>query len=87
MATDTVANQLLEAGSLMLVGMLVVFSFLSLLIVALRLLTWFCGRLPQEQHNYNNQIPNSESSLPASTAVPGAHVAAITAALKMHNKK
>ena len=82
--TTSVTQQLAEAASLMLVGMVVVFLFLTLLIFAVKGLTRFCQLLPQTD---NNNIPDTESSNKALVGVPQEHIAAITAAVAMHRKK
>jgi len=85
METSTITTQLAEAATLMLVGMLVVFVFLTMLIVAVNGLTWLCKRV---QKNKNNNQPKTESSntTMASAGVPQAHLAAITAAIAIHQK-
>ena len=48
MNSESVANLLIEAGSLMLIGMVFVFSFLGLLIVGIHLIARFCEAFPGE---------------------------------------
>ncbi|WP_345316559.1 OadG family transporter subunit [Ferrimonas gelatinilytica] len=73
---DTLLPQLLTAASVMLTGMVLVFLFLSLLVLGLKLLAHFCAP-PKEART---------GSLPAPP--PGhlsrRHLAAITAAIHQH---
>lgn len=46
MNSESVASLLVEAGSLMLIGMVFVFSFLGLLIVGIHLIARFCEAFP-----------------------------------------
>jgi len=48
MNSGSVASLLFEAGSLMLIGMVFVFSFLGLLIVGIHLIARFCEAFPGE---------------------------------------
>ena len=48
MDSGSVSNLLIEAGSLMLIGMLFVFAFLGLLIVGVHLIAKFCEAFPGE---------------------------------------
>ncbi|MEC8748782.1 MAG: OadG family transporter subunit, partial [Pseudomonadota bacterium] len=48
MDSGSVASLLFEAGSLMLIGMVFVFSFLGLLIVGIHLIARFCEAFPGE---------------------------------------
>ena len=48
MGSESVTSLLLEAGSLMLIGMVFVFSFLALLIVGIHLIAKFCEAFPGE---------------------------------------
>ena len=84
MTPVNVATQLAEAGSLMLVGMAVVFVFLTILIAAVNGLTWFCQTFLENTNN--TSTPNTESSSSAFAGVPKEHVAAISAAIEMHHK-
>ena len=77
-----VSELLVEAGILMAVGMLVVFLFLSLLIVAIKLLTKFAEAYPDPVKLTRNQI-NPINSNKTSPQV----IAAITAAVKQHKAR
>lgn len=86
MEQSAVTSLLLEAGSLMLIGMLFVFSFLGLLIIGVHLIAKFCDAFPGEA------IQASPQSKPKAVqpGVDGNIVAAITAAVHTHrqaNKK
>ena len=75
-----VSELLAEAGILMLVGMLVVFLFLSMLIVAIKLLTKFAEAYPDPIKPTRNEIKKPISSSKTSPQV----IAAITAAVKQY---
>jgi len=61
MNSGSVASLLFEAASLMLIGMVFVFSFLGLLIVGIHLIARFCEAFPGE--TAERRIPNSYSNL------------------------
>lgn len=82
MTADSVATQLADAASLMLAGMLVVFVFLTILIAAVNGLTWFCQTFLVSSGS--DSSPEQESSSSAFAGVPKEHVAAISAAIAMH---
>jgi len=69
-----VGELLLEAFGLMVIGMVTVYAFLGLLI----LMTHWCSRLLQ----------SSQPAVPpvaANDSIPAEHIAAITAAIHLHN--
>lgn len=79
-----ISSVLLEAGTLMLVGMVVVFLFLTMLIGAIKLLTKFAeaypdkvtpapARVPQQHNNSNQTSPQV--------------IAAISAAVKQYKSR
>ena len=74
-----ISELLLEAGLLMLVGMAVVFVFLTLLIFATKLLSKFAGQ---------EELPQTLPAHPTSgeQAVPEHVVAAISAAVHQYKK-
>ncbi|MDO6567210.1 OadG family transporter subunit [Alteromonas sp. 1_MG-2023] len=82
MGSESVTSLLLEAGSLMLIGMVFVFSFLALLIVGIHLIAKFCEAFPGK--------PVVEYAAPRRKAVQagvdGKVVAAITAAVHTHRQ-
>lgn len=82
MNIQTVSSLLMEAGSLMLIGMLFVFTFLGLLIVGVRLITICCNAFPSAE--VENTIPAPRAS--ASPNVDNKVVAAITAAIHTHRQ-
>jgi oxaloacetate decarboxylase gamma subunit len=72
-------DPLVAAGlQLMLVGMGTVFVFLSLLVLAVRVMSGVLGRLA---------LPQESSARDPSGGVPPAHVAAIVGALEKHTKR
>jgi oxaloacetate decarboxylase gamma subunit len=77
-----VSELLAEAGILMLVGMVVVFLFLSMLIVAIKLLTKFAEAYPDPIKPTRNEIkPISSSKISPQV------IAAITAAVKQYKAR
>lgn len=86
MEQSAVTSLLLEAGSLMLIGMLFVFAFLGLLIIGVQLITKFCNAFEGDAV----QPPTMSRPKAAQPGVDGNIVAAITAAVHTHrqaNKK
>jgi len=77
-----VSELLAEAGVLMLVGMLVVFLFLSMLIVAIKLLTKFAEAYPDPIKPTRNEIKPISSSKTSPQVI-----AAITAAVKQYKAR
>ena len=101
MNSESVANLLIEAGSLMLIGMVFVFSFLGLLIVGIHLIARFCEAFPGETPEPSASLKEPSASLkepsatsanlsPSNQAVqPGIYgsvVAAISAAIHIHRQ-
>jgi oxaloacetate decarboxylase gamma subunit len=82
-----VANALAEAANLLLVGMVVVFLFLSMLIGAITLIAWFNKLIPDESLNpLENQGKFTNSTLPNNQGVSPKIVAAISAAIFQHRQ-
>jgi oxaloacetate decarboxylase gamma subunit len=86
-----VANALAEAASLLLVGMVVVFLFLSMLIGAITLIAWINKLIPDEsldtaknQAKFTNKFTNS--TLPNNQSVSPKIIAAISAAIFQHRQ-
>jgi oxaloacetate decarboxylase gamma subunit len=77
-----VSELLAEAGILMLVGMVVVFLFLSMLIVAIKLLTKFAEAYPDPIKPTRNEIKPISSSKTSPQVI-----AAITAAVKQYKAR
>jgi len=82
METGSVTSLLLEAGSLMLIGMLFVFSFLGLLIIGIHLIARFCEAFPGESAP-EFSAPRRNVIQPG---IDGKVVAAITAAVHTHRQ-
>lgn len=73
---------LIEAGNLMLTGMVVVFVFLSILIITIKAMSKVLVNFqPSSLANKKSQ-PSSHNS-----AIPQAHIAAISAAIKQYRNK
>lgn len=85
------AEQLLEAGILLGVGMSVVFVFLTLLIGGIHCIAWIGRQFPEPvKINTQNTSASSQASATkkgTSTAVPDAIVKAITAAIHTHRRE
>ncbi len=77
-----VSELLAEAGILMLVGMVVVFLFLSMLIIAIKLLTKFAEAYP-------DPVPTAKAPIKPinSTQTSPQVIAAITAAVKQYKAR
>jgi oxaloacetate decarboxylase gamma subunit len=101
MNSESVANLLIEAGSLMLIGMVFVFSFLGLLIVGIHLIARFCEAFPGEtpEPSANLKEPSVNLKGPSATSanlspsnqavqpgIDGSVVAAISAAIHTHRQ-
>lgn len=82
METESIVLLLLEAGSLMLIGMLFVFSFLALLIVGIRAIARFCEAFPGEPAT-EYVVPRRS---PATSGIDDKVVAAISAAVHTHRQ-
>ena len=101
MNSESVANLLIEAGSLMLIGMVFVFSFLGLLIVGIHLIARFCEAFPGETPEPSASLKEPSANLkgPSATSanlspsnqavqpgIDGSVVAAISAAIHIHRQ-
>ncbi|WP_394174042.1 OadG family protein [Thalassotalea litorea] len=82
---ENIAETFMEAGSLMVVGMVFVFAFLSLLIVAINLLAKVARNFPDAK--VPEKLPRH---VPTNTTrdgdVPATVVAAITSAISQYRK-
>lgn len=79
------ASMLSEAATLFLVGMSVVFIFLSLLIGAINLIARVCAKYPEVQDSLVSRMPvQTVSSSPSTQNVSPSTVAAISAAIHQH---
>jgi oxaloacetate decarboxylase gamma subunit len=82
-----VANALAEAANLLLIGMVVVFLFLSMLIGAITLISWVNKLIPDESLNtLESQVKFTNSTLPNNQGVSPKIVAAISAAIFQHRQ-
>lgn len=87
MAAESVSSQLMEAATLMLVGMVFVFAFLSLLIVGVWLIAKFCEAFPGEPETQPSVKRSPAKPKPATAKEENSSVvAAITAAVHMHRQ-
>ena len=82
MNSESVASLLVEAGSLMLIGMVFVFSFLGLLIVGIHLIARFCEAFPGDiEEPAVNVKRNNQAVQPG---IDRNVIAAISAAIHTH---
>lgn len=82
-----VASALAEAANLLLVGMVVVFLFLSMLIGAVNAIAWLNKIIPDPSAADaadNQRFVNNGS--PSTQGVPPKTVAAISAAIRQHRR-
>ena len=83
---ENVGNLLVEAGTLLLVGMIVVFVFLTLLIVAIKLIAKVCSYFPESIAPGPAQPAQASTSVSQSGAMSPSLVAAISAAVHQYRK-
>ena len=98
MDSGSVASLLFEAGSLMLIGMVFVFSFLGLLIVGIHLIARFCEAFPGETAEPSAHLKGPSANLKEPSAnlsrnnqavqpgIDGNVIAAISAAIHTHRQ-
>lgn len=84
MNSDSIASLLFEAGSLMLIGMLFVFSFLGLLIIGIHLIARFCEAFPGEVAEPTPQVKRANQGI--QPGIDGNVIAAISAAIHTHRQ-
>lgn len=87
MHTD-VTSLLFEAANLLVIGMVVIFLFLSLMIGAVTGIAWLCGKFPEEDGSPQTV---SDSQAGASIAhqgeIPQPVIAAIAAAIRQYRSQ
>ncbi len=98
MDSGSVASLLFEAASLMLIGMVFVFSFLGLLIVGIHLIARFCEAFPGETAEPSAHLKGPSAHLKGPSAnlsrnnqavqpgIDGNVIAAISAAIHTHRQ-
>ncbi|CAI4156886.1 putative oxaloacetate decarboxylase gamma chain [Alteromonas macleodii] len=98
MNSGSVASLLFEAASLMLIGMVFVFSFLGLLIVGIHLIARFCEAFPGETAEPSAHLKGPSAHLKEPSAnlsrnnqavqpgIDGNVIAAISAAIHTHRQ-
>ena len=84
MDTNSVISLLLEAASLMLIGMLFVFSFLGLLILGIHLIARFCRAFPGEVEK--DPVSANKPMQAVQPGIDGNIIAAISAAVHTHRQ-
>ena len=91
--TNNISTILLDAAILLVVGMSVVFVFLTILIFAIHAIEWISNKLPSEQsatpvYSANQAVSASQSTAVTPTdGVSPQVVAAITAAVHQHRNQ
>lgn len=85
MGTDAVSSLLTEAATLMLVGMVFVFTFLTLLIGGIEGIARFCRRFPGEQPASQEPTRSAAPSQDSDEHDPRV-IAAISAAIHTHRQ-
>lgn len=79
------ADMLTEAATLMLIGMSIVFIFLSFLIGAVNFTAWICAKSPEGQDQTVTRQSSQKSPVSSSTRnIPPSTVAVISAAIHQH---
>ncbi|MEC9062794.1 MAG: OadG family transporter subunit [Pseudomonadota bacterium] len=91
MDSGSIASLLFEAGSLMLIGMVFVFSFLGLLIVGIHLIARFCEAFPGETAEPSAHLKGPSANLSRNNqavqpGIDGNVIAAISAAIHTHRQ-
>lgn len=81
-----VASALVEAANLLLVGMIVVFSFLIMLIGAIKLISWVNQLFPEEVIEQVNHRSFASKSVQDNQNVSPKVVAAISAAVRQYRR-
>ncbi|MFT2091360.1 OadG family protein [Paraglaciecola sp. 2405UD69-4] len=83
-----VADALLEAANLLLVGMVVVFLFLTMLIGAINFISWLNKLIPDPSLDVQTKpFQTSTPATPVESGVSPKIVAAIGAAVKQHRQQ
>lgn len=83
---ENVPELLMEAANLLLVGMSVVFIFLTLLIGAVQLIAYINSILPEEVVEAPSSKPPVRRQTANSDAVGGSTIAAISAAIHQYRQ-
>ncbi len=86
---SSISDILVEAATLMVVGMSVVFVFLAMLIGAIQLIAFINTKLPDEavtSHNIKRNSTNAVKAGGANQNESGAITAAISAAVNQYRK-
>ncbi|MEP0356915.1 MAG: OadG family transporter subunit [Paraglaciecola sp.] len=82
-----VADALLEAANLLLIGMVVVFLFLTMLIGAINLIAWLNTIIPDQSLSASaNMFKDNTPVTPNQQGVSPKVVAAIGAAIQLHRR-
>ncbi|GAC33358.1 OadG family protein [Paraglaciecola polaris] len=82
-----VTSLLLEAGMLLLVGMSVVFLFLTLLIGAVNVIAWASAKFPEDTPSASKNMHNRAAPATSQSGVPAPVVAAISAAVEQYRRQ
>ena len=85
--TEDISSILVESAMLLLVGMSVVFVFLTMLIAAIILIEKICAKFPDEPEENTFTPAPVAAPTPSSDGLNPQVVAAITAAVHQHRKQ
>lgn len=86
MESESILSLLSEAGTLLVAGMVFVYSFLALLILGIKLIEAFAKKYPGPQPAAVIKRPQAKPIATKSNGVDGAVVAAISAAVHQHQQ-
>lgn len=84
--TDDISTILVDSAMLLLVGMSVVFVFLTLLIGAIHLIEWLCKKFPAAEEPYLSQPSGTAATVKKDEINPQV-VAAISSAVHQYRNK
>lgn len=84
--TDDISTILVDSAMLLLVGMSVVFVFLTLLIGAIHLIQWLCNKFPAAEEPYVPQ-PSGAVATAKKDDINPQLVAAISSAVHQYRNK
>ena len=84
--SQDISSLLTDAAVLLLVGMSVVFFFLSLLIIAIQGIAWFCRRFSDTAEAPREMVKAQQNPSPQAPIDP-AVIAAVTAAVHQYRSR
>ncbi|MCW8107660.1 OadG family protein [Alteromonas ponticola] len=87
MKSETVSTLLVEAASLLAIGMVFVFLFLALLIAAINLIAAFCRKFPGNFPAESSSVPLTKPLATPSRKIDDTTLAVIGAAVHQYRKQ